>query len=41
MERINQFWVGLYSDTDTFRKHEWEKHGTCYTPYSVNSGNGP
>ncbi|KAM3139678.1 hypothetical protein pb186bvf_008136 [Paramecium bursaria] len=29
-KEIDVAWVGLYSDTYTFRKHEWEKHGTCY-----------
>ncbi|KAM3139682.1 hypothetical protein pb186bvf_008140 [Paramecium bursaria] len=27
---VNLTWNGLYSDTVAFRKHEWEKHGTCY-----------
>ncbi|CAD8056045.1 unnamed protein product [Paramecium sonneborni] len=27
---IDVTWNGMYSDTFTFRKHEWEKHGTCH-----------
>lgn len=27
---MNTYWVGLYSNTQTFLDHEWTKHGTCY-----------
>ena len=28
--QLDSYWVGLYSSSQTFRKHEWEKHGTCW-----------
>lgn len=31
---VDLAWNGLYNSSDSFRKHEWEKHGTCY-PGSV------
>ena len=27
---LNSNWAGLYSDSNNFRSHEWEKHGTCF-----------
>jgi ribonuclease T2 len=29
---MNSNYVGLYSDSTSFRAHEFEKHGTCWTP---------
>ncbi|EAR91268.1 ribonuclease T2 family protein (macronuclear) [Tetrahymena thermophila SB210] len=30
IDYINAYWVGLYNDSDSFRTHEWQKHGTCF-----------
>lgn len=30
LNEMNQEWVGLYSSSNTFRSHEWGKHGTCW-----------
>ncbi|CAD8094127.1 unnamed protein product [Paramecium sonneborni] len=35
---IDVTWNGMYSDTFTFRKHEWEKHGTCHPDNLTQNG---
>ncbi|KRX04294.1 Ribonuclease T2-like protein [Pseudocohnilembus persalinus] len=27
---MDEYYVGLYNDSEDFRAHEYEKHGTCY-----------
>ncbi len=27
---LDRYWVGVFGSSYYFRKHEWEKHGTCY-----------
>lgn len=35
-QRISKNWIGLYHSTDSFLRHEWNKHGTCF---NIKSGN--
>ncbi|CAD8141307.1 unnamed protein product [Paramecium pentaurelia] len=35
---IDVTWNGMYADTFTFRKHEWEKHGTCHPDNLTQNG---
>ena len=38
LDTINANWVGAYNPTNTFRNHEWGKHGTCWAQqYYINS----
>ncbi|EAS03046.1 ribonuclease T2 family protein (macronuclear) [Tetrahymena thermophila SB210] len=30
IEYIQLYWNSFYNDTENFRIHEWEKHGTCF-----------
>ena len=37
---LDSGWVGLYNSIDTFRSHEWTKHGTCWNGSPLARGNG-
>ncbi|KAL4456626.1 hypothetical protein ABPG74_000733 [Tetrahymena malaccensis] len=30
MVELDQYWTGVYNPSETFRQHEWEKHGVCW-----------